>query len=118
MNADMAAQPGFDEPLNQSPPYVDVDLYGSDQPLQRAVACNGGEGDAAALSTFGKQWGSADMFELARQANENPPKLKAFDAKGFRRDVIEFHPAYHDLMAESVAAGLQVEFVPSLRVDV
>ena len=107
MNADMAAQPGFDEPLNQSPPYVDVGLYGSDQPLQRAVACNGGEGDAAALSTFGKQWGSADMFELARQANENPPKLKAFDAKGFRRDVIEFHPAYHDLMAESVAAGLQ-----------
>src|SRR3981081_66355 len=107
MNADMAAQPGFDEPLNQSPPYVDVDLYGSDQPLQRAVACNGGEGDAAALSTFGSQWGSADMFELARQANENPPKLKVFVAKGFRGDVIEFLPAYHDLMAESVAAGLQ-----------
>ena len=64
-------------------------------------------GDAAALSAFGKHWGSADMFELARQANENPPKLKTFDAKGFRRDFIEFHPAYHELMAESVAAGLQ-----------
>ena len=28
--------------LTQSPPYVDVDLYGSDKPLQGAVATNGG----------------------------------------------------------------------------
>ncbi|HVD73216.1 MAG TPA: acyl-CoA dehydrogenase family protein [Xanthobacteraceae bacterium] len=107
MAANMAAQPRVDEPLNQSPPYLDVDLYASDQPLRSAVASNGGEGDAAALSAFGKHWGSAGMFELARQANENPPKLKIFDAKGFRRDFIEFHPAYHDLMAASLAAGLQ-----------
>ena len=107
MAANMAAQPRVDELLNQSPPYLDVDLYASDQPLRNAVASNGGEGDAAALSAFGKHWGSAGMFELARQANENPPKLKTFDAKGFRRDFIEFHPAYHDLMAASLAAGLQ-----------
>ena len=107
MAANMAAQPRSDELLNQSPPYVDVDLYASDQPLRSAVAGNGGEGDVAALSTFGKHWGSADMFELARQANENPPKLKTLDAKGYRRDFIEFHPAYHELMAASVAAGLQ-----------
>jgi putative acyl-CoA dehydrogenase len=103
----MAAQPRFDDILNQSPPYVDVDLYGTDQPLRDAVASNGGERETPALSAFGRQWGSAAMFELARQANENPPKLKSFDAKGFRRDFIEFHPAYHQLMAESVAAGLQ-----------
>src|SRR4249919_307190 len=107
MAADMAAQPRSDELLNQSPPYVDVDLYASDQPLRGAVAGNGGEGDAAALSAFGKHWGSADMFELGRLANENPPELKTLDAKGYRRDFIEFHPAYHDLMAASVAAGLQ-----------
>ena len=107
MAANMAAQPRVDELLNQSPPYLDVDLYASDQPLRSAVASNGGEGDAAALSAFGKHWGSAGMFELGRQANENPPKLKTFDAKGFRRDFIEFHPAYHDLMAASLAAGLQ-----------
>ena len=107
MAADMAAQPRVDALLNQSPPYLDVDLYASDQPLRNAVASNGGDGDAAALSAFGKQWGSAGMFELGRQANENPPKLKTFDAKGFRRDFIEFHPAYHELMAASIAAGLQ-----------
>ena len=107
MAADMATQPRVDALLNQSPPYLNVDLYASDQPLRNAVASNGGEGDAAALSAFGKHWGSAGMFELARQANENPPKLKTFDAKGYRRDFIEFHPAYHELMAASFAAGLQ-----------
>ncbi len=95
-----------EEVLNQSPPYVDVDLYASDRPLKAAIAANGGEGEAAALSAFGKRWGTAEMFELGRAANEHPPELKAFDAKGFRRDVIEFHPAYHQFMAESLAAGL------------
>ena len=103
----MAVQPHVDALLNQSPPYVDVDLYASDQPLRSAVASNGGDGDAAALSAFGKHWGRAGMFELGRQANENPPRLKTFDAKGFRRDFIEFHPAYHELMAASLAADLQ-----------
>ncbi|HYY38705.1 MAG TPA: isovaleryl-CoA dehydrogenase [Xanthobacteraceae bacterium] len=95
-----------EEVLNQSPPYVDVDLYASDRPLQEAIAANGGEREGAALSAFGKRWGTAEMFELGRAANQHPPELKAFDAKGFRRDVIEFHPAYHQLMAESIAAGL------------
>src|SRR5213082_2806701 len=96
----------IDEALNQSPPYVDVNLYESDRPLQDAVAANGGAGDASALSDFGKHWGTAEMFDLARAANEHPPELKAFDAKGFRRDAIEFHPAYHQFMSESIAAGL------------
>jgi putative acyl-CoA dehydrogenase len=95
-----------EEVLNQSPPYVDVDLYASDRALQSAVAANGGEHDAAALSAFGKHWGTAEMFDLARAANAHPPELKAFDARGNRRDVVEFHPAYHHFMAESVAAGL------------
>jgi putative acyl-CoA dehydrogenase len=94
------------EVTNQSPPFVDVDLFTVDQPLQQAVAANGGGRDARALSVFGRRWGSAEMFDLARAANENPPKLKAFDAKGFRHDFIEFHPAYHRFMAESIAAGL------------
>jgi putative acyl-CoA dehydrogenase len=96
----------FEEVLNQSPPFVDVDLYAGDPWLQSAVAAEGGAGEAASLSAFGKHWGSAEMLDLAREANENPPELKAFDAKGFRRDVIEFHPAYHHFMAESTAAGL------------
>jgi putative acyl-CoA dehydrogenase len=92
--------------FNQSPYYENVDLFESDIPLKEAVNANGATNEAAALSEFGRRWGSAEMFALGQQANENPPKLHAFDAKGFRRDRIEFHPAYHSLMGESVAAGL------------
>ena len=92
--------------LNQSPPYEDVDLFASDRALRDAVAANGAGGEAAALSEFGRHWGTAAMFDAARVANENTPKLKTFDTKGFRRDVIEFHPAYHGFMAESMTAGL------------
>jgi putative acyl-CoA dehydrogenase len=92
--------------LNQSPPYVDVDLYGSDQPLRDAVAANGGGEHRTVLAEFGCHWGTAEMFDLAREANENPPKLRRFDPRGFRLDIVEFHPAYHYFMAQSVSAGL------------
>jgi putative acyl-CoA dehydrogenase len=94
------------EQANQSPPYVDIDLFGSDAPLQSAVAGNGGGNDTADLFAFGRRWGTAAMFDLARAANENTPSLKTFDSKGFRLDMVEFHPAYHGFMGESMAAGL------------
>ncbi len=92
--------------LNQSPSYVDVDLYASDRALTDAVAANGAKGEVKALAAFGRRWGAAEMFEQARLANLNPPKLNSFDAKGFRCDVVEFHPAYHRFMAESMREGL------------
>jgi putative acyl-CoA dehydrogenase len=92
---------------NQSPPFADVDLFGIDRPLQEAVAANGAGGEAAALGAFGRRWGTAAMFEMARLADQYPPRLKAFDAQGRRSDTVEFHPAYHHFMAESIAAGLQ-----------
>jgi len=100
--------PRFDthEVLNQSPPYENVDLFTSDVPLQEAVRANGAAGDDAALSDFGRHWGTAEMMAQARLANENEPKLKTFDPRGFRQDAIEFHPAYHQFMAQSIAAGL------------
>jgi len=104
----MPARSRFDthEVFNQSPAYENVDLFGSDTPLREAVAANGGGANAAELSAFGRQWGTAEMSALGRRANENPPKLATFDAKGFRRDTVEFHPAYHAFMTQSVAAGL------------
>ncbi|MGE0565768.1 MAG: acyl-CoA dehydrogenase family protein [Pseudolabrys sp.] len=94
------------EVFNQSPPYEDVDLYGSDVALQDAVKANGVAAPEAVLSAFGRHWGRAEMFERARLANEQTPRLKTFDQKGRRRDVVEFHPAYHAFMAESMKAGL------------
>jgi len=98
--------PGTSELLNQSPPYEDIDLFAGDLPLQQAVAANGAARENEGFAAFGRRWGSADMFEQGRLANDNPPRLVTFDARGRRRDAVEFHPAYHRLMEESIGAGL------------
>src|SRR5262249_40205444 len=82
-----------DDPSNQAPPSADVDLFGTDGPLQGAMAANGAHAEAAALTAFGRHWGAAEKFEQARLANDTPPVL--------RGDVVEFHAAYHGFMAES-----------------
>src|SRR3984957_15025979 len=94
------------EVLNQSPPFWDVDLFALDRPLAEAVAANGGASAHGELSEFGTHWGSAAMAERGRLANENTPKLRIFDSRGNRRDEVEFHPAYHELMARSAHAGV------------
>ena len=76
-----------------------------DRPLVEAVAANGGASAQSELSEFGRHWGSAAMAERGRVANENTPKLRTFDSRGNRRDEVEFHPAYHELMAHSAHAG-------------
>jgi putative acyl-CoA dehydrogenase len=92
--------------FNQSPPFEDVDLFSLDRPLLEAVAAFGGASGEKALSDFGRHWGSAAMAARGRAANENTPKLKTFDSRGNRRDEVEFHPAYHELMAHSAHAGI------------
>ncbi|QQO17787.1 acyl-CoA dehydrogenase family protein [Bradyrhizobium diazoefficiens] len=101
-------QPSFatHEVFNQSPPFEDVDLFAMDRPLVEAVKANGGAAAERELSEFGRHWGSAAMADRGRLANENTPKLRTFDAKGNRRDQVEFHPAYHELMAHSAHAGV------------
>ena len=94
------------EVLNQSPPFEDVDLFTLDRPLVEAVAAHGGASAEQELSGFGRHWGSAAMAARGRLANENTPKLRTFDARGNRRDEVEFHPAYHELMAHSAHAGI------------
>src|SRR5215212_7781247 len=101
-------QPKFatHEVFNQSPPFDDVDLFTVDRPLIEAVAANGGTSAHQELSEFGQHWGSAAMAARGRIANENTPKLRSFDSRGNRRDEVEFHPAYHELMAHSAHAGI------------
>jgi putative acyl-CoA dehydrogenase len=44
--------------------------------------------------------------EWGRLANENPPKLRAYDRYGNRVDEVEFHPSWHRLLGKGVSAGL------------
>src|SRR5712672_2377972 len=94
------------EVLNQSTPLEEVDLFAMGRALVVAVAANGGGSAAKELSEFGKHWGSAALAARGRDANENTPKLRTFDSRGNRRDEVEFHPAYHELMAHSAHAGV------------
>ena len=94
------------EVFNQSPPFEDVDLFTVDKPLAEAVAANGGAAAEKELSEFRQHWGSGAMAARGRVANENTPKLRTFDSRGNRRDEVEFHPAYHELMAHSAHAGV------------
>jgi putative acyl-CoA dehydrogenase len=94
------------EVFNQSPPFCDIDLFAVDRPLVEAVAAYGGASAHQELSEFGQHWGSAAMAERGRVANENTPKLGTYDSRGNRRDEVEFHPAYHEVMARSAHAGI------------
>jgi putative acyl-CoA dehydrogenase len=91
---------------NQPPPFEDVNLFTSDVALQAAVAAAGGDAHEERLSAFGARVGSSETALWATQANENPPQLKAFDRYGRRLDEVEFHPAYHQLMALGLTAGV------------
>jgi putative acyl-CoA dehydrogenase len=93
-----------DADFNQSPPFAEIDLGAIDAPLMDAA--RRAELDVSELRAFARDWGSAESFDLARQANENPPKLRAVDARGHRLDSVEFHPAYHTLMAKSMGYGI------------
>jgi putative acyl-CoA dehydrogenase len=90
---------------NQPPPLSPYDAWTTDAPLREAVAREGGAWAADALGDYGRLVGG-EMMELARLANENPPKLRAFDRHGARLDEVEFHPAYHRLMELGVGAGV------------
>ena len=56
------------------------------------------------LTASGALWGG-EPLEWARQANENPPALRTHDRFGNRIDEVEFHPAWHKLMALSSELG-------------
>ncbi|WP_428668963.1 acyl-CoA dehydrogenase family protein [Reyranella sp.] len=93
-----------DASFNQSPAFGDVDLFSADRPLAEAAARYGL--DLKALAACGKDYGAAETLDLGRIANENPPRLRTMDGKGNRIDFVEFHPAYHALMAKSIGWGI------------
>ena len=94
------------EVFNQTPPFGDVNLVATNQPLLDVLKAGGVDPEAEGLIAFGAAWGSAERLDLGRLANENPPKLRTHDARGYRLDAVEFHPAYHVLMRASMEDGL------------
>src|SRR5689334_7581082 len=55
---------------------------------------------------MGELDGSEQLQTLATQANRNAPELRTRGRFGNRMDVVEYHPAYHELMRLAFGAGL------------
>src|SRR5579863_7120232 len=92
---------------NPSPPeLVDYNLFTSNPALVDALMREGSASDHDRITALGERLGTAEMFALGEAANRNRPVLKLFDRFGARRDEVEFHPAWHELMRRLVAEGL------------
>src|SRR3954465_6056094 len=91
------------EVLNQPPPLADYDAFAADPVLRRIVSANGAEWARPKLSRPGRSVGSAHVQQLARQANRHTPELRTHDRQGNRIDEVDFHPAWHELMALAIS---------------
>ena len=89
---------------NQPPPLIDHNAFSDDALLSDGLDL--APDVRAHLTGFGAWAGSWEARELGRVANENTPRLKAFDRYGQRLDEVEFHPAYHALMRRGLEAGV------------
>src|ERR1700746_2418273 len=94
------------EVLNQSAELVDYNLFSSHSALEEALLREGAPQDRDALRALGERLGRVTRFTLGDLANRTPPQLRAYDRSGARRDEVEFHPAWHELMRRLVAEGL------------
>ena len=93
------------EVTNQPPPLVGYDAS-ADPALLTALTAFGAEAAIARVGEIGRLAGGEHAQEQGRLANENPPKLRTHDRYGHRIDEVEFHPAWHDLMATAIGHGL------------
>ena len=85
------------------PPHLgDRDLWAEDTALREGVRREGAAWAEARIAAFGRLVGRAEVAEKAEQANRHGPELRSFDRYGMRIDRVEYHPAYHDLVALAV----------------
>ena len=94
------------EVVNQPSPLVDYNVYEADRVLVEGVKREGADWAEERISAVGALAGSERLQALGAEANENPPKLKTHDRYGHRVDSVDFHPAWHELMAIGVGQGL------------
>ena len=88
--------------LNQPPPLEGRNLFDDNLPLVEALSREGGGWALDRARSVGAAWGG-DPVRWGFEANEHPPQLRTFDRYGHRIDEVEFHRAWHDLMALAVS---------------
>jgi len=87
------------EVSNQPGPLAGFNRFTADRALAEAVATFGAAWAMPELTATGARTGSAHVESLARLANRHTPELRTHDRFGNRIDEVEYHPAWHQLMA-------------------
>jgi putative acyl-CoA dehydrogenase len=87
--------------LNQAPPLEDRNLFDDHPALAEGLDREGAGWARERLRAEGAFWGGAPM-RWGVDANEHPPVLHTHDRFGNRRDEVQFHPAWHELMRAGV----------------
>jgi putative acyl-CoA dehydrogenase len=93
------------EVTNQPPPLTGYDVA-DDPAMLEALRREGAAWAEPRVHELGRLAGGEHARENGRLANEYPPKLRTHDRYGHRIDEVEFHPAWHELMATAIAHGL------------
>lgn len=93
------------EVMNQATPLVGHNAFAGDRALTGIASRNDLAWASDVLTECGRVVGSAHVAALARDANRHTPELKSHDRFGHRIDQIEFHPAWHELMALAIGHG-------------
>ncbi len=91
--------------LNQAGALQDYNAFSADKSLVEAMRVFGADWAGETLDRTGAIVGSEKVQHLARQANRHLPEFKTHDRFGNRVDVVEFHPAYHELMSLIYGCG-------------
>ncbi len=94
------------EVQNQPPPLEPYNLFASDIVLRDAVRRENAEWAEGGLNALGITLGRPETIKLGFDANRFPPQLRTLDRYGHRLDEVEFHPAWHELLAIAMRAGL------------
>ena len=98
------------EVINQPAPLEDYNLFARDRALADALAFNLPlarlEPARARLAALGAELGTRELFAAGAAANRNVPVLHTHDRIGRRRDEVEYHPSYHQLMELLMRHGL------------
>jgi hypothetical protein len=91
------------EIMNQSGPFVGVNVFACDRILNEAVTREAAGRVTGRASALGAAAGEAEWQEHAYLANRHEPVLKSHDRFGHRIDAVEFHPSIAPLMRKAFA---------------
>ncbi|PZP25281.1 acyl-CoA dehydrogenase family protein [Pseudomonas kuykendallii] len=108
MNAHQSAHSPLGEThavFNQVPPLDGANLYRVDLPLQEWLRRFDGGWAEERLQAYGALAGGP-LMAAGFLANENKPVFRSHDRYGQRIDLVEFHPAYHELMRAAIEHGI------------